>query len=169
MKNIKTIVLGALVLLSSARALPALAEPVVGVRVTEKELTDLCRTVYAECLNQDTAGRAAVVHVCLERVRLPGFPKTLERVLAQPRAFSCRNGKGSRLYRRALKFTLTTDDARWQEVVQDVRAALVQGVPSYAQGVVMYKEKHVKRFPGCRVQPTWAFRAGDHDFYVVTG
>jgi N-acetylmuramoyl-L-alanine amidase len=48
----------------------------------------LALAIYREARNQPMAAKQAVAHVILNRVRNPGFPKSVAKVIMQPNAFS---------------------------------------------------------------------------------
>lgn len=131
---------------------------------TEAEVLDLSRIVYAEAVGEAPAGRRAVVHVVLNRVASPGFPKSIPKTLHQRNAFSCTRDGGSRLLRAAERKTLTATDAEWQAVVQDVRTALKEPCPKELAGACFYKEVTA---PSNRTFDRLVLveRVGRHDFF----
>jgi len=64
------------------------------IYVTEADIYLMAQTVYAESAAEPYEGKVAVASVILNRVRSPGFPKTISGVILQRDAFSCViNGK----------------------------------------------------------------------------
>ncbi|QAY68379.1 hypothetical protein ET464_05945 [Paenibacillus protaetiae] len=59
-----------------------------GIAVSERELNLLARIIYAESRGEPMLGQIAVAAVVLNRVQAKGFPKTIEGVIEQPRAFT---------------------------------------------------------------------------------
>jgi N-acetylmuramoyl-L-alanine amidase len=53
----------------------------------DRFLLSLC--IFREARGEPLAAKRAVAHVILNRVRAPGFPKTVAKVIMQPNAFSC--------------------------------------------------------------------------------
>ena len=54
----------------------------------------MAQIVYAESRSEPYDGKVAVASVILNRLKSPGFPKTVEKVIKQKAAFSClRNGE----------------------------------------------------------------------------
>jgi spore germination cell wall hydrolase CwlJ-like protein len=48
----------------------------------------LALAIYREARNQPIEAKRAVCHTILNRVRNPGFPKSVAKVITQPNAFS---------------------------------------------------------------------------------
>jgi N-acetylmuramoyl-L-alanine amidase len=64
------------------------------IYVDDKDIYLMAQTVYAESRGEPYEGKVAVASVILNRVRTPGFPKTISGVILQKDAFSCViNGK----------------------------------------------------------------------------
>lgn len=64
------------------------------INITEDDLYLMAQVVYAESCSEPYEGKVAVASVILNRVKSPGFPKSIEGVIKQKNAFSCiRNGK----------------------------------------------------------------------------
>ena len=53
------------------------------------DLLALARTIYGEARGEPPAGREAVGHVIMKRVKGDGFPNTVSEVCRQPKQFSC--------------------------------------------------------------------------------
>ena len=134
-------------------------------KASEKDVLELSRVTYAESLNESQDGKMAVVWVVINRVNTKGFPGTIHSVLFQKRAFSCLNGGGSKLMKKAMKFTLNTDNKKWQEAVADVRKALSDGPPAYMNGIVFYREKNCKGGAKTFNKLIYSFQIGNHKFY----
>lgn len=63
------------------------------VYVSQDDLDLMAKVVYAESCAEPYTGKVAVASVILNRVKEPGFPKTIENVIKQKDAFSCvKNG-----------------------------------------------------------------------------
>lgn len=64
------------------------------VYITPKDVELMAKVVYAESCGEPYEGKVAVASVILNRAKDPSFPKSIEGVIKQPRAFSCvRNGE----------------------------------------------------------------------------
>ncbi len=64
------------------------------VYITEEDIYLMAQIVYAESRSEPYDGKVAVASVILNRVKSPGFPKTVEDVIKQKAAFSClKNGE----------------------------------------------------------------------------
>jgi N-acetylmuramoyl-L-alanine amidase len=64
------------------------------VYITDDDIYLMAQIVYAESRSEPYAGKVAVASVILNRLKSPGFPKTIEQVIKQKAAFSCiRNGE----------------------------------------------------------------------------
>ncbi|HEY5563610.1 MAG TPA: cell wall hydrolase [Clostridiaceae bacterium] len=64
------------------------------IYVTEADIYLMSQTVFAESGGEPYEGKVAVASVILNRVRAPGFPKSVSGVILQKDAFSCViNGK----------------------------------------------------------------------------
>jgi N-acetylmuramoyl-L-alanine amidase len=62
--------------------------------ITDNDVYLMSQVVYAESNSEPYNGKVAVASVILNRLREPGFPKTIEGVIKQKGAFSCvKNGK----------------------------------------------------------------------------
>lgn len=65
-----------------------------GVYVSQSDLDLMAKVVYAESCAEPYNGKIAVASVILNRLKEPGFPKTIENVIKQKDAFSCvKDGK----------------------------------------------------------------------------
>lgn len=58
------------------------------INVSEEELELLARVIYAEARGENFEGQIAVGAVVLNRLKNPGFPKTIQEVIYQPGAFT---------------------------------------------------------------------------------
>lgn len=64
------------------------------IYVTEDDVYLMAQIVYAESRSEPYEGKVAVASVILNRLKSPGFPKSVEGVIKQKAAFSClKNGK----------------------------------------------------------------------------
>lgn len=64
------------------------------IYITDSDVYLMSQIVYAESNSEPYEGKVAVASVILNRLRSPGFPKTIEGVIKQKGAFSCvKNGK----------------------------------------------------------------------------
>lgn len=64
------------------------------VYITDDDVFLMAQIVYAESRSEPYDGKVAVASVILNRLRSPGFPKTVEQVIKQKAAFSClKNGE----------------------------------------------------------------------------
>lgn len=57
--------------------------------VTDEDVYLMAQIVYAESRSEPYEGKVAVASVILNRLRSPGFPKSIEGVIKQRDAFSC--------------------------------------------------------------------------------
>lgn len=57
--------------------------------VTDKDIHLMAKVVHAESAGEPYEGKVAVASVILNRLKDPSFPKSVEGVIKQPRAFSC--------------------------------------------------------------------------------
>lgn len=63
------------------------------VYVTDDEVYLMAQTVFAESSSEPYKGKVAVASVIINRLKAPGFPKTISGVIKQKDAFSCvKNG-----------------------------------------------------------------------------
>lgn len=64
------------------------------IYITEEDVFLMAQIVYAESRSEPYEGKVAVASVILNRLKHPGFPKSVESVIRQKGAFSClRNGE----------------------------------------------------------------------------
>lgn len=64
------------------------------IPITEEDIYLMAQIVYAESRSEPYDGKVAVASVILNRLKSPGFPKSIEEVIKQKAAFSClRNGE----------------------------------------------------------------------------
>jgi N-acetylmuramoyl-L-alanine amidase len=64
------------------------------VYITEDDIYLMAQIVFAESRSEPYEGKVAVASVILNRLKSPGFPKTIEQVIKQKAAFSClKNGE----------------------------------------------------------------------------
>jgi N-acetylmuramoyl-L-alanine amidase len=64
------------------------------VYITDADIYLMAQIVYAESRSEPYNGKVAVASVILNRLKSPGFPKTIEQVIKQKAAFSCiKNGE----------------------------------------------------------------------------
>lgn len=64
------------------------------VYITDDDVYLMAQIVYAESRSEPYEGKVAVASVILNRLKSPGFPKSVEDVIKQKGAFSClKNGK----------------------------------------------------------------------------
>lgn len=64
------------------------------VYITDDDIYLMAQIVYAESRSEPYDGKVAVASVILNRLKSPGFPKSVENVIKQKGAFSClRNGE----------------------------------------------------------------------------
>lgn len=63
------------------------------IYITSEDIYLMAQVVYAESRGEPYEGKIAVASVILNRVKNPGFPKSVSGVIKQPYAFSCvKNG-----------------------------------------------------------------------------
>jgi N-acetylmuramoyl-L-alanine amidase len=63
------------------------------VSITEDDVYLMAQTVFAESSSEPYKGKVAVASVIINRLKTPGFPKTIGGVIKQKDAFSCvKNG-----------------------------------------------------------------------------
>lgn len=64
------------------------------IYITQDDVFLMAQIVYAESRSEPYEGKVAVASVILNRVKHPGFPKSVEGVIKQKGAFSClKNGE----------------------------------------------------------------------------
>ncbi|MBU5485088.1 cell wall hydrolase [Clostridium sp. MSJ-11] len=59
------------------------------LHVTDNDIHLMAKVVHAESVGEPYEGKVAVASVILNRLKNPAFPKSIEGVIKQPRAFSC--------------------------------------------------------------------------------
>lgn len=64
------------------------------IYITDEDVYLMSQIVYAESRSEPYEGKVAVASVILNRLKSPGFPKSVEGVIKQKGAFSClKNGQ----------------------------------------------------------------------------
>lgn len=123
------------------------------VYVSEEDINLMAQIVYAESRSEPYTGKVAVASVILNRVRDPGFPKTIEGVIKQKGAFSClKNGE----------ISVTPDESCFKAVLEALK-----GSDPTNNALFFYNPKIAKSQWMKDVAKTNINQIGNHTFFAV--
>lgn len=123
------------------------------ILLTEEDVYLMAQVVYAESRSEPFLGKVAVASVILNRVKEPGFPKTIKGVIKQNGAFSCIKNN---------KINVVPDESSYKAVLQALK-----GNDPTNRAVFFYNPKIAKSKWMKNVNKSKVKTIGQHVFFVV--
>ena len=131
------------------------------MKVGQDDIDALWRTVWGEARGEVLAGKLAVAHVILNRVRLRSWMgRTVAGVCRKPRQFSCWNEGDPN---RAKILAVEPGHRVFDTCLRIARRAVSGCIDDMTKGATHYHTKHVTP-PWSRGKPV-SFELGRHEFY----
>lgn len=123
------------------------------VYITDDDLYLMAQIVYAESRSEPYEGKVAVASVILNRVKSPGFPKSVENVIKQKGAFSCiKNGE----------IDVVPDESSYSAVLDALKGKDPTNKAVFFYNPKIATSKWMKNISKSNVKPI-----GNHVFFVV--
>lgn len=123
------------------------------INITKDDLYLMAQIVYSESRSEPYEGKVAVASVILNRLKSPGFPKSIEGVIKQKNAFSClKNGK----------INVAPDDSSYKAVLDALKGKDPTNNAHFFYNPKIATSKWMKQVRKSNVKPI-----GNHVFFAV--
>ena len=135
-------------------AIPETKEPLKKIEAKTEDIICLAKNIYHEARGESFIGQAAVAFVTLNRVKSPGFPSSVCKVVYSNNAFS---------WTILHKTKPIRDGSAWEKAVRVARLALQDEITDPTSGATHYHATYVKPYWSKKL--TKLIRIDNHIFY----